>query len=442
MRADPAWPRIVIGTPQNPLRQARDADFAALSVPRDDLAFDDKGQLAKNNLRNAALFLFNHPVLKEAFVYDEFHMQTVVQKDITGSGGEFRVHPLGDSDITQMCMFFERMGLLKDDRKVAGLINYVASINKINPAVDYFNTLKWDGVERLGYWLKEAFGADEPDVYLSAIGRKWMTAAVKRVFQPACKFDHMLMLEGLQGAGKSSALELLAALGTKVDNPYLHEPEKSYYTDALTFDAIGDKDCMLLTAGAIIVVLEELVGKNKKSDDDIKRWITLKTDKGRLPYARFVTEMKRQFVLAGTTNNYDYLKDATGNRRYWALTVSKVDKHYINDNREQMWAEAVFLYKEGIYLGLEGEEIELAEYEQAKRLEEDVWESAVRDALLEFTGRSFQTSDLLNKMSLALKDQDARAAIRVKNVLKKLGYDNRPTRMGHSVKRMWSHGLI
>jgi putative DNA primase/helicase len=401
------------------------------------LFHDDKGALAKNNIRNAALYLFNDKLLKEAFVFDEFHMQIMVQKDITGGNGKFKVHALDDSDIMQVSLYFERLGLLKDERKISSLINYVAHLNTINPAIDYFNSLKWDKVDRLDYWLKEAFDAPEPQKYLAAIGKKWVVAAVKRVFEPGCKFDHMLMLEGAQGAGKSSALELLAAFGEVIKDPYKQEPQKSYYTDALTFDAMGEKDCMLLTAGAIIVVLEELVGKSKRTDDDVKRWITLKSDKGRLPYARAVTEMKRQFVLAGTTNNYDYLRDPTGNRRYWCFTVCKVDKKYINDHREQIWAEAVHYYKEGLYLALEGDVLEMAEFEQKKRLEEDVWESAVVEALPTVCFKPFSTSDLMKEMNLPLRDQDARSMGRVKNILKKLGYENKPTREGDSVKRMW-----
>ncbi len=404
---------------------------------RDQLTYDDKGNFAKNNLRNVTLFLLNDPNLKEAFVLDEFHNQVVCQKDITGGKENFKVHPVGDDDIMELCIYFERMGLLKDDRKIGQLMNYVAGINRINPAIDYFETLVWDKVERLGYWLKEAFDAPEPKNYLADIGTKWLVAAVKRVYEPGCKFDHMLMLEGSQGAGKSSALKLLAAFGEKVEDPYKNEPKKSYYTDALTFDAIGDKDCMMMTSGSIIVVLEELVGKGKKSDDDIKRWITLGADKGRLPYAKFVTDSPRQFVLAGTTNNYDYLRDPTGNRRYWALTVRNVDKKYINDHREQMWAEAVYHYKNGMYLALEGETLKLAEFEQKKRLEEDVWESAVVEALPAICFKPFGTSDLMKEMNLPLRDQDARSMGRVKNILKKLGYENKPTREGETVKRMW-----
>lgn len=428
---------VVQPASDNPAHQIANMPIAAEDNWREQLVYDDKGNLAKNNVKNGALFLLNHETLKKAFVYDEFHMEVMTQRDITGGNSKFEVHPLNDSDIMQMVLFFERYGLLKDERKISALINYIARCNPINPARDYFDSLKWDGVERLESWLVDAFGAPEPQEYLGAIGKKWMTAAVKRVYQPACKFDHMLMLEGLQGAGKSSALELLAAFGEKIERPYLEQPEKSYYTDALTFDAMGDKDCMLLTAGAIIVVLEELVGKSKRNDDDIKRWITLRSDKGRLPYARSVTEMKRQFVLAGTTNNSDYLRDSTGNRRYWCLNVTKVDKKYINDSREQLWAEAVMWHKQGIYLGLEGNELKLAEIEQKKRLEEDVWEKAVEDALLEFYGRKFETQELLTRMNLPLKDQDARAALRVKNILKNLGYNNAPVWMDGKTQRRW-----
>ena len=174
---------------------------------------------------------------------------------------------------------------------------------------------------------------------MAFIGKKWLTAAVRRAFKPGCKFDHVLVMEGKQGKGKSTALKVLATFG--------HDVEESYFTDAIMIADIQTKDTIQKIQGSIIVELAELAGFNKKDDEEIKRWITLQHDDVRLPYARTTTRFNRQCVLSATTNSYDYLKDAIGNRRYWPVKTENIDLEALRADKTQLWAEAVYNFKPG-----------------------------------------------------------------------------------------------
>jgi phosphoribosylformylglycinamidine (FGAM) synthase PurS component len=366
------------------------------------------GELDRKSINNVVEYLLHHEDFCGVYRYDDFHKQTVVI-------GE-EVHPLGDTDITELCLRLERHGLCSDSGKVAACIDVVAHRTAFNPAQEYFNGLKWDGQPRLDGWLSYYLGADdEPEEYLAAIGKKWMTAAVKRVFEAGCKFDHMLIIEGNQNLGKSTALRTLATFG---------DTEECYFTDSLSMEMITSKDCMQLTAGSIIVELAELVGLRKRDDDEIKRWITTQVDKGRLPYARTPVSYPRSFVLAGTTNNYDYLSDPTGNRRFWPFKAKCVDIAALKNDRSQLWAEAVHNYKAGLYIGLTAEEQQLAEAEQKKRLNVDPWAEDVERALLELSMNGFRTDQVMKTMAFSMREKDAISEKRIKKILQQLGYQS------------------
>jgi predicted P-loop ATPase len=309
-------------------------------------------------------------------------------------------------------------------------IEAVAQENQIHPARDFFDSLEWDGTERLKKWLTYYLGCeDEDQKYLEFIGKKWLTAAVKRVYEPGCKFDHILVLEGKQGKGKSTALEKLATFGT--------EKKVAYFTDAVSIKDIGDKDTIMKVQGSIICELAELEGFSKKDDDEIKRWITMKHDDCRLPYARTVRRFPRQFVLAATTNSYEYLKDPSGNRRYWPCNVKSIDIKSIEQDRVQLWAEAVHLYKQGLYIGPEQHEMLLAEKEQHKRIYQDVWTDDVIDAVGMM--KSFKISTIMEQMGLIKKERDGRAQRRISTILRHNGFDNKAVYNPRTKKteRLW-----
>lgn len=393
---------------------------------REQLITNAEGVMVKTSLKNKVLFINNHESLAGTLAYDEFHNAVFVIKPFPWERADrFTVRELTDVDITNCTAFLENVNLSPDVGSTMRAMLSVADENRVNPAKDYFNSLKWDGEERLKCWLSTYMGASgEAPEYLEMIGKKWLVAAVKRVFQPGCKFDHVLVMEGKQGAGKSMALRELATFGD--------DHMEAYFTDQVKISDIQNKDTVQKIQGSIIVELAELAGFNKKDDEEIKSWVTVQEDHVRLPYARMPVKYPRQFVLAATTNGYEYLKDPTGNRRYWPFKVGKVDIKAMQRDREQLWAEAVHLYKEGYCIWPSIDEAKLAEEEQATRGVQDAWEDDVITAWhsLDAKGMLTSSAEIMKEMGLDMKSRDRRAALRVGAVMQQRGFVAQQVRSG------------
>jgi predicted P-loop ATPase len=400
---------------------------------RDRLICDDKGKLVKSSLTNAMLFIQNHESLAGVFRLNDFQKEIYVARFPMWENEEtFKVHRITDTDITNCSGLLENYGVTCEPSKAIKAIASVAEKNGFHPARDYFDALVWDGKERLCNWLSYYMGAEDDALkYLSFIGTKWLTAAVKRVYKPGCKFDHVLVMEGRQGKGKSTALEYMATFG---------DEEEAYFTDNIKISDIQNKDTILLLQGSIIAELAELAGFNKKDDEEIKGWVTLKVDRCRKPYDRTITVFPRQFVLAATTNSYDYLKDPTGNRRYWPFKSSSVDLDAIKRDRQQLWAEAVHWYKSGLYIGPTEEEMALAETAQEKRRTIDTWEDDVLRAAKKLntgTFKGFSTTHVFEELNIAFKDRDYKATRRITAILQQAGYVSKSKWMDGKTTRVW-----
>ncbi len=199
----------------------------------------------------------------------------------------------------------------------------------------------WDGVNRLDGWLKENFGAQGPADYLAQVFTKWMVASVARTFEPGLKFDWMIILQGNQGTGKSTFGSLL--FGQK------------YFTDWLP--VLSDKDAALALQGIRCVEFGEMDQLKRTELETTKAFVTRQIDKVRPPYGRRQLELHRQTVFFGTTNREEYLKDDTGNRRFNPVVVGRLNFKALIRDRIQLWAEALFIYRNGLgtSLYLEGE---------------------------------------------------------------------------------------
>lgn len=227
---------------------------------------------------------------------------------------------------------------------------------KFHPVREYLSDLEWDGVSRVDSWLSTYLGAVGPEEYVSIVGRKFLLAAVARIFEPGIKFDYMMILEGGQGIGKSSTGKILA---------------KDWFIDSLP--DLSDKEAALNLQGNWLCEMGELANLRKADVETTKAFISRDTDKVRPPYGRRSVELKRQCVFFGTTNaNKDYLKDKTGNRRFLPITVTNLDRESLIRDRDQLWAEAVYLYDmlgEPLYIG---DDIKsLVEEEQSDRVSYD-----------------------------------------------------------------------
>ncbi|WP_416065328.1 VapE domain-containing protein [Rhizobium sp. ZK1] len=194
-----------------------------------------------------------------------------------------------------------------------------------HPVHDYLARVKWDGKPRIDTWLVDYFGAEDTALN-RAFGRKILCAAVRRVRDPGCKFDHMLVLEGPQGIGKSSGILALCH-------------DRDWFTDQLEIGADA-KVTIEKTAGRWILEMPELDGLSRRDTNRVKSFIPTQEDSARLSYGRFRSDRRRQFVLFGTTNESRYLTDTTGNRRFWIVRATAADPAGIAAARDQLWAEA------------------------------------------------------------------------------------------------------
>lgn len=235
-------------------------------------------------------------------------------------------------------------------------IDLVAREKRYHPVREYLEKVEWDGKPRLDKQLHEYLGTPD-DIYHAQVNSKWMLAGVARIFEPGIKFDQCLVLEGEQGIRKSAYLRVLAG---------------DYFTDSVN-DITSDKAVIEQTQGAWIVEIPELHAYNRAEIEAQKAFFSKQAEKARLAYERRVTVLLRQFIIAMTTNEDQYLKDSTGGRRYWSVRVNvpQIDTDRLAANRDQLWAEAVHRYRQGESLVLDGAALDQAKQTQESRLEHD-----------------------------------------------------------------------
>lgn len=230
--------------------------------------------------------------------------------------------------------------------------------NRFDPVLDYLDTLRWDGQRRLDRWLAAYMGAEDTELN-SAIGRLALVAAVRRARQPGCKFDQIIVLEGVEGTNKSSAIELMAG--------------KENFSDQ-TILGLDDRTQMERLKGKWLYEIADLSGMAKSEVDAVKAFASRTSDRARAAYGRYVTEQPRRCVFFATTNNDTYLKSQTGNRRFWPVRTGRIDIDALRRDRDQLWAEAAQVEASGASLELPERLWAVARAEQEKRQEQDPWD--------------------------------------------------------------------
>lgn len=305
----------------------------------------------------------------------------------------------------------------------------LASENEFHPVRDYLDGLHWDGVLRLETWLKDYLKALGPKEYLKSIGTKTLLAMVARIYEPGIKFDNVLILEGIQGIGKSSTARILA--GDK------------WFSD--TEFTMGDKDAVINMQGIWVYELGELSAMSRYDVNRIKEFVSRSTDKIRPPYGRRLVAYPRQCVFIGTTNNDEYLKDQTGNRRYWPVKCEgTILMRRLERDRDQLLAEAKELYMLGEDLWIKDIKTrEIAAREQQLRVETDVLQESINDFLNnnveDFNPQQFRILELMEKCDAVSGLKNDRATqMRVANSLKNLGYKKERKMINKNQSFWWS----
>lgn len=326
---------------------------------------NDKGS-PRSNLANALHALRNAPELADALSRDDMLRADMLERPVPQSlVPHSGLRPIRDVDVTAVQEWLQRAGLssvTKDTTHQA--VQGRASERAYHPVRDYLTGLRWDGRKRLDMWLSYYLGAEDSP-YVRGIGRMFLIAMAARVLKPGCKADYMLVLEGLQGARKSTACMILAG---------------AWFSDSLPDLRGGGKDVAQHLNGKWLIEVAEMSALDKAEAAALKAFITRTTERYRPSFGRAEVIEPRQCVFIGTTNKEAYLRDETGGRRFWPVKVGTIDTDSLAHDRDQLFAEAVAAFRAGEKWWPDSEfEREFIKPEQDARYEADAWEQAVAD---------------------------------------------------------------
>lgn len=303
----------------------------------------NKDGSCKSTITAAATILMNDPAVKGKLRYNEFTGET----DVTGTlpwkrSGEF----WSNNDDSCLRSWFDAKYGITGKEKISDAFVKATTANAYHPIKDYLESLEWDGRKRLGRVFCDILGAEDTPLN-TRLGELIFGAAVTRIYRPGVKFDFFVILQGPEGTGKSSLFELMAG---------------KWFSDSVV--SIEGKEGMEAVQGVWIAEIGELIGVKRSESAAVKSFISRTVDKFRPAYGRVREVKPRQCIVVGTTNEELFLRGiSTGNRRSPVVEIRpelrKCDqtvRDWVAANRDQMWAEAVQLYRGGMKLYLTAEE--------------------------------------------------------------------------------------
>ena len=304
---------------------------------RGSLDLTDSGAI-KNSIRNCLTVFQNDPYLQGSVRYNILTERIDIVKPLWWSK---QTATLNDTDLNYLMLYLEDKYGLTSEKKIQKAISIIADCNKYHPIRDYLNSLEWDGTERIRYALPRFLGAEESEYTYEAL-KLFMLGAISRVFKPGCKFEVMLCLVGGQGAGKSTFYRLLAV-------------RDEWFSDDLK--KLDDDNVYRKIQGHWIIEMSEMIATaNAKSIEEIKSFLSRAKETYKVPYETHPADRLRQCVFGGTSNTMDFLPlDRSGNRRFLPVMVNpeRAEVHILEDEAasrayiDLMWAEAMFIYRNG-----------------------------------------------------------------------------------------------
>jgi hypothetical protein len=297
--------------------EAEDWKMAILGT----LELDSEGEGVKSTPHNIYKVLTGDPIFGKNVRFNELFKQIEM---LTEPFASTAPNSLSQKVQIYLDAFWQMKGVTRAD--IESQLAMIARDNPFNPIAEYLRSLTWDGVERLTTWLVEYCGAEDTEFNRRA-GTMWLIAACARGVCPGSKVDNVLVLEGPQGIKKSTCFAVLAG---------------PWFSD--TPLAIGNKDSYMVSGSRWIIELAELASLRASETEAQKAFLTAKVDSYRPPYGKVLEEFKRFAVFAATTNDDEYLPDPTGNRRYLPVRVTRCDAIRLQQDRDQIWAEAYHRY--------------------------------------------------------------------------------------------------
>ncbi len=317
------------------------------------------------NVANAMLALRGDPALLDAFAFDQMASLPMLTRAMPRDGVPGVAcdpRPVTDQDGGALQEYLQHLGLPRIPRDtVFQAIHMRAHERAFHPVREYLSGIIWDGAPRLGTWLSAYLGA-EPTAYVRSVGQMFLIAMVARVFTPGCKADHLLVLEGPQGARKSTACAILGG---------------AWFSDAMP-DITQGKEASAHLPGKWLIEVGEMHAMGRAEAAHLKSFITRTTERYRPAYGRMEVVQPRQCVFVATTNEAVYLKDATGGRRFWPVKVGAIDTEALTQDRDQLFAEAMIAFQSGRRWWPDAAfESEHIAPQQEQRFEADPWEQEI-----------------------------------------------------------------
>lgn len=354
----------------------------------EDLEVDTKGKYL-SSASNISLILKHDPDLKGAFKDNLFDSKKYVFKDLPWRKIK-NPEPLKNVDLAGVRNYIEQAYGISAVSKIEDALNLELDRNRFHPVRDYLNGLEWDGEKRIETLLQDYFGAKD-SVYTREALVKMLAAAVARIFRSGVKFDLMLVLVGdqnnlNQGSGKSTFISILG---------------KQWFSDS--FHTFTGNKAFEQLQGAWLIEMAELSGLRQHEVEVVKHFISKKEDVFRPAYGRMPETFPRQCIFFGTTNKSDFLKDPTGNRRFMPIAVNEeaikvsVFSGELQKNLDQIWAEAVHLFKSGEKLYLSEEAEQIARIEQTKHSQTDERTGLIQEYLNTFLPDKWVKMDLFDR---------------------------------------------
>jgi len=314
-----------------------------------------------------------------------------------------------EADTRAAAEFVQQRGVQAGPAVVFDAVMRVAEENIYHPVREYLDALKWDGQARLDNWLNVYCGVAQTPLAI-ACGARFLLSAVARIFEPGERVDTALILEGLQDLGKSSVFRTLAG---------------PYFVDEIA--ELGSKDAALQMRGAWIIELAELDAMSRAEVSRIKAFMSRSKDRFRPPYGRSWIEQPRQCVFGGTTNDYEYLKDDTGGRRWWPFAATKIKIALLRQDRDQLWAEAAHRYRQHERHWLHEDDLKAAHAKEIRlRTPTEAWDAEIERWLKkEHTDDTVTVAQVLYK-GLFITDRSKWSKadqMKVAKCLRNLGWD-------------------